>query len=99
MRSLKILVIVLGVMLVVGFVALVVVIAHRVANRQPAPPSPSAPFLAQALELPAGARIETIAVGPDRVVLHLLFPDGAREIVIVDLASGRRLGTIPLKTQ
>ena len=48
--------------------------------------------------MPAGARIETIGVGTDRLVLAVLKPDGTRELLIVDLASGRRLGTIPLGT-
>lgn len=100
MRALKILVVVMGIMLVGGFATLVVVIANRIASKQAATPAPSpAPFAASPIELPAGTRIETIAVGPDRFVLHLLLPDGSRELAIIDLASGRRLGTVPLKTQ
>jgi len=101
MRALKILVVVLGVLLVGGFVTLVVVIAGRVAQRQGSPtaaPAAGPPFAAAPIELPAGARIETIAVGPDRIVLHLALPDGNRELVIIDLTSGRRLGAIPLRT-
>jgi Family of unknown function (DUF6476) len=101
MRALKILVVVLGVLLVGGFITLVVVIAGRIAQRQTAPtatqPAPP-PFAAAPIELPAGARIETIAVGPDRIVVHLALPGGNRELVIIDLASGRRLGAIPLRT-
>jgi Family of unknown function (DUF6476) len=97
MRALKILVVVLGVLLVGGFVTLVVVIAGRVAQRQ-GTPTAAAPFAGAPIELPAGARIETIAVGPDRLVLNLALPDGNRELVIIDLASGRRLGAIPLRT-
>jgi len=105
MRALKILVVVLGVLLVGGFVTLVVVIAGRVAQRPGSPtaapttaPAAGSPFAAAPIELPAGARIETIAAGPDRIVVHLALPDGNRELVIIDLASGRRLGAIPLRT-
>lgn len=97
MRALKILVVVMGVMLVGGFATLIAVVAGRVAQRQSAAPA-SPPFSAAPIELPAGVRIETIGVGPDRLVLDLALPDGNRELVIIDLFSGRRLGAIPLRT-
>lgn len=96
MRALKILVVVMGVMLVGGFATLIAVIAGRVAQRQSAAPA-SPPLAAAPIELPAGARLETIGVGPDRLVLDLALPDGNRELVIIDLASGRRVGVIPLR--
>ena len=96
MRALKILVVVMGILLVGGFVTLIAVIANRVAQREAARPA-AQPFAAAPIELPAGARIETVAVGPDRLVVHLALPDGNRELLILDLATGRRLGTIPLK--
>jgi hypothetical protein len=95
-RALKILVIVMGVLLVGGFAALIVVIASRVAHRQPAAAS-SAPFQAAPVNLPSGARIETIGVGADRLVLDVVEADGGRQLIILDLATGRRLGTIPLR--
>lgn len=97
MRTLKILVVVMGIMLVGGFAILVAVIAGRVANKQAAAPSGAA-FVASPIDLPADARIEAIGVGADRLVLHLALPDGNRELVVIDLTSGKRLGTIPLRT-
>ena len=94
MRALKILVVVMGVMLVGGFATLVAVIISRVAQRQAA--VQTQPFTAAPLELPAGARIEALGVGSDRLVLHVALPDGNRELVVIDIASGRRLGAIPL---
>src|SRR5438309_897805 len=35
--------------------------------------------------------------GPDRLVIDLLLADGTRQLLIIDLATGRRLGTIPLR--
>ena len=96
LRALKLLVVVMGIMLVGGFATLVAVIAQRAAQRQPAV-TPAQPFAAAPIELPAGARIETMAVGPDRLVIHMVLPDGNRELLIIDLASGRRLGAIPLR--
>jgi hypothetical protein len=99
LRVLKVLVVVMGVMLVVGFAALVAVLAGRLSRGGPAI-SGSRPIAAAPLDLPAGARIETIGVGvgAERLVLAVVLPDGARELVIVDIASGRRLGSIPLRT-
>jgi hypothetical protein len=93
-RALKILVVIMGIMLVGGFIALVVSIAYMAKHRQVAAP---APYAAPPIELPAGARIETMALGADRLVLNIVTQDGGRELLVLDLASGRRLGTIPLR--
>jgi hypothetical protein len=97
MAALKTLVVVMGVMLVVGFVALVVVIAGRVSHKT-AGLAATQPYTAAPVEIPAGARIEAMSAGPDRLVLDLLLPDGNRELAVIDLGTGRRLGTIPLWT-
>jgi hypothetical protein len=38
-----------------------------------------------------------MTAGPDRLILALVSPDGGRQLVIIDLASGSRLGTIELR--
>jgi len=99
-RALRILVVVMGVMLVGGFIALVVSIAYMAKHRQAAAPVAAvvpAPYAAPPIELPAGAHIETMALGADRLVLNIITQDGNRELLVLDLASGRRLGTIPLR--
>jgi hypothetical protein len=101
-RALKILVVVMGVILVGGFFALIVSIAYTAKHRQAIPPTATAPaapvpYAAPPIELPAGARIEAMALGTDRLVLNIITPDGNRELLVLDLASGRRLGTIPLR--
>jgi len=95
MRSLKILVVVMGVLLVGGTAALVAAIAVRLSQRGPA----AATFAAPPVALPNGARIEAMSTGPDRIVLNVLLVDGARELVVIDLHTGRQLGTIPLAEQ
>jgi hypothetical protein len=92
-RALKILVVVMGVMLVTGFAVLVVLVAGRFSHPRALPVAAEAP-----LELPPGARIESIGVGADRLALAVILPNGDRQIVVIDLATGRRLGTIPLHT-
>jgi hypothetical protein len=90
----------MGILLVGGFIALIVSIAYMTKHRQPTVPEAAvapAPYAAPPVELPAGARIETMALGADRLVLNIVTQDGSREILVLDLASGRRLGTIPLR--
>jgi hypothetical protein len=95
MRALKILVIVMGVMLVVGFSALVAVIAGRVSRGGPAATAVHG-FGSPAIEIPRGARIEAMTAGSDRLILALELLEGGRQLVVIDLANGVRLGTIEL---
>ncbi|HEX5319104.1 MAG TPA: DUF6476 family protein [Stellaceae bacterium] len=95
MRGLKLLVVVMGVMLVVGVAALTAAIAVKLKGR----PQPAAAFAAPPLDLPPGSRIEAMSTGPDRVVLDLVLADGTRQLVVIDLATGRRLGMIPVRTE
>ena|ERR1700676_2118607 len=96
MRALKILVVVMGVMILAGFATLLVVIAGRL-SRGASVTASSQSFAASPIELPAGARIEAIGAGGDRLVLGLVLADGNRELIIIDLATGHRLGAIPLR--
>lgn len=93
MRALKILVIVMGVMIVVGVAVLVSVIIGRVSGAA----STARPFVGAPIDLPPGARIEGMTADANRLVLRLALPDGASELVVIDLATGARLGTIPLR--
>jgi hypothetical protein len=95
MRALKIAVVVMGVMLVVGFATLVVVIAGRI-SRGGSGPTAARAFTSQPIEIPRGARIEAMTAGPDKLILGLALPEGGRELVVIDLATGTRLGTIDL---
>jgi len=97
MRALKIAVLVMGVLLVVGTVALIVAIATRVSHKA-AEPAARAAYAAPPIDLPAGSQIEAMTAGPDRLVIDLLLADGTRQLLVIDLATGRRLGTIPLRT-
>jgi hypothetical protein len=93
-RALKILVAVMGVMLVAGVVVLVVTLAARFAHRTSPPP---AAFTASPITLPQGAKIERMSTGPDRIVLAVGLADGGTELVVIDLATGRLMGIVPLR--
>jgi hypothetical protein len=97
MRALKILVVVMGVMIVVGTGVLIAVIAGRL-SRGGATTGGARPFGTTAIDVPRGARIEAMTAGPDRLVLELTLAEGGRELVVIDLITGARLGTIELRT-
>jgi hypothetical protein len=96
MRALKIVVVVMGVMLVVGFAALIAVVAGRLSQRGSAA-GIDHPFPTTAIDVPRGARIEAMTGSPNRLILQLALPDGERQLVVVDLTTGLRLGTIELR--
>lgn len=94
MRGLKVLVIVMSVVLVAGFAALVAGIAVRMSRGGSAAPRI---FAARPIDIPRGARIEAMTTGADRLVLGLELSDGNRQLLIIDLATGARLGTVELR--
>jgi uncharacterized protein DUF6476 len=96
MRGLKILVVVMGVMLIVGFVALLAVIAGRVSRSGSALNAPR-PFATTPIDIPRGARIEAMTAGTDRLILGLALPEGGRQLLVIDMATGALLGTIELR--
>ena len=96
MRALKILVVVMGVLLVIGFAGLIAGIAAKLSRDRPGA-SAERPFAASAIDIPPGARIETMTASSNRLILDLALPDGGRQLVVVDLATGDRLGTIALR--
>lgn len=93
MRALKILVGVMGAMILAGVAVLGATVAGRLAKSTP----PHQVFTAPAIDIPAGARVESMSTGADRIILDLILPDGERQLLIVDLANGRKLGTVPLR--
>ena len=95
MRALKALVVIMGIMILIGVAALIAAIAGRLAR--PAPEA-ARPYVAAPIELPRGARVEAMAAGPDRLVLDLVLPEGERQLLILDLATGRRMVVIELRS-
>jgi hypothetical protein len=102
-RGLKSLVIMLGVLLVGGMAALVAAIAWRGSHPPPPTAPPARPPAARqpydgVLDLPAGAEIVSLHEAGERLILLLGLPGGRRQLVIIDIGSGARLGTIELRT-
>ena len=99
MQALKALVIVLGVMIVAGIAVIGVTIYHRATNlvNSPVPGSTEPGFARVALELPPGSRIVEMTAEGDRLILRLRLADGGWRILILDMATGKRLGTFELR--
>jgi Family of unknown function (DUF6476) len=96
LRALKILVIVMGAMLVVGFAALIVAIAGKVSHRRTESTGHRPPAAAP-IDIPRGARLEAMTTAPDRLILDFVMPEGERQIVVIDLTTGARVGLIELR--
>lgn len=93
MRGITVLVIVLGILILVMTTVVIGVIAGRLA-RGPGKPMPA--LAGAAVEIPPGARIVAMTNGGDRLVVALTLPDGGQQLLVIDLATGTRLGTIEL---
>lgn len=111
MRALKTLVIVLGVLIAAGLVAVVVAVIGRVSGDGPilagSGEQGRAAFGDVKIDLPAGARVLRWDVAGDRLIVHLSSsgddfagPSGAgprgTRVLVIDLGTGKKLGSIVL---
>jgi flagellar basal body-associated protein FliL len=102
MRALKLLVVVLGVLIVIGLGGLVATVAGRMANKSaPAGASGAAPvaFGRSVILVPAGATLVSVEGAGDRLVARLELPGGEQQLVVIDLGTGKALGTLELVPQ
>ncbi len=95
MRSLKILVVVLGVLIVFALGVLAYGLATRVGRL--ATPGDTPAFGETDVDLPAGASVEETRIGNGRLVLRIRHADGQQSLMVFDLDTGRLLGTVRLK--
>ena len=89
---LKVLVIVMGLLIVAGFIIVAAEIARRMSSPSTARPPASAAF-SERIALPAGAKIISMTTAGERLVVHVETPAGPAAY-IVDPRSGTLLGTI-----
>jgi hypothetical protein len=103
-RALTILVVAMGVAILAGIAVIAATVAGRTFHSAPrtaasvTPAPPPAPFTAAPIDLPKGAHVAAISTGTDRLVINVALADGSQELIVIDLATGRRLGTVPLHT-
>lgn len=87
---LKVLVIVMGLLIVAGFVVVAAEIARRMSNSA----TSRSPAFAERVALPPGAKVVSMAPIGERLAIHVETPGGSSAAYIVDPRSGALLGTI-----
>ncbi len=97
MRALKALVIGMGILILIGFAAVVVAVIQRAGDdpstiRSGAPAEPV--FGDVRMKLPPGAQVIGTSADGGRLIVHLKLAGGEARIVVIDLATGKRLGAI-----
>lgn len=97
MRSLKLLVIVLGILIVAAVATIMVTLVNRSGDGKGGGAGDK-PW-AQTLQVPAGATIAGFRLDGDRLVIRLAVPGKPDELRILDLTRGRQIGTVTLKPQ
>ena len=96
MKALKVLVIAMALLLVGGLGLLGYGVATRVSAPKTAPAAAAVrDFGAVEVAVPAGARIEQMAVAGERVVLRL-GGGGSEQVIVLDPAAGRVAGAFQL---
>ncbi len=100
MRWLKALVIGMAILIVVGTVVIAVMLARRSGSDGEAASGATGGSAAvtprRRIALPAGARVIETALDGDRVALRIALANGTERLVIIDIRTGRRLGTLDL---
>ncbi|HEY3916140.1 MAG TPA: DUF6476 family protein [Stellaceae bacterium] len=98
MRGLKVLVVVMGLVLVAGVVALGFAVEYRIDHPRPAGSAPSVPPPhASTIDLPAGARVVGAEASGDRLVVRIELAGGSEKLIIVNLATGEPVSTVTLR--
>ena len=102
MRALKILVVVLGIAVLLGFFGLIAGIVYKASRLAEAPATATPPATARpawgrvGLDQPQGTRIHALETAGGYIVLHLYTdaPGIDERVVVVDPATGATVGTI-----
>jgi len=89
-QVLKGLVVVMGILILAGLGVITVTLVGRSSS------SGGDAFDRLSLGLPAGSRVVSSAASGARLALTVRLPDGSERVVIVDMARGKRLGTVTL---
>ncbi|MFW5835256.1 MAG: hypothetical protein ACOCYE_14280 [Pseudomonadota bacterium] len=98
LKVLKLFVVVAGVVLLIGTTAFVYLfLEKRETDRLAAAARETAP--AEAIAVPAGARVVDLRFEQGRTLAMLTADDGRTYLMLVDVASGRRLGLVVLEPE
>ena len=100
MKPLLALVIIMSVLIVAGIVVVIATIANRMGGggREATSTRAAPAFAAADLPIPAGCQVMETTTADDRLILRLGSGERCNQILIVDMATGRLLGTLRLVT-
>jgi hypothetical protein len=90
---LKVLVVVMGLLIVVGFIVVAAEISRRMSSASSGP-TPSGAAFSERIALPSGSQVVSVSPAGDRVTVHVKAADGRSTLYIVDPRNGALLGTI-----
>jgi hypothetical protein len=90
---LKVLVVVMGLLIVVGFIVVAAEISRRMSSASSGP-TPSGAAFSERIALPSGSQVVSVSPAGDRVAVHVKAADGRSTLYIVDPRNGALLGTI-----
>jgi hypothetical protein len=97
MKPLVALVIIMGVLIVAGVVVVVVTIVNRMgAGGRTEDTRAAAAFATADLPVPAGCQVMETTTADDRLILRLGSGERCNQVLIVDMATGKLLGTLRL---
>ena len=96
MKPLVALVIIMGVLIVAGIVVIVVTIVSRMGGDRTANSVVAPQFAAVDLAVPAGCQVVETTTAADRLILRLGTGERCNQVLIVDMATGKLLGTVRL---
>lgn len=92
---LKVLVIVMGLLIVAGFIVVAAEIARRMSNPNGSrSPAATAAAFSQRIALPSGAQVISMESVADRLVVHVRTVDGQSSAYFIEPRTGALLGTV-----
>ncbi|MFI4998601.1 MAG: DUF6476 family protein [Reyranellales bacterium] len=90
---LKVLVIVMGLLIVAGFVVVAVEVTRRMSTPY-IPRPPAGPTFSERVPLPPGAKVVGMTAVGERLVINIEIQGGGTAVYVVDPRNGALLGTI-----
>jgi hypothetical protein len=88
-----VLVVVMGLLIVVGFIVVASEIARRMSSASSGAAPSGATFTGR-IALPSGSQVVSVSPAGDRVAVHVKAADGRSTLYIVDPRNGALLGTV-----
>ena len=96
MKGLLALVIVLGVLIVAALIVVIVTIVNRMGASKETTAGTPAAFDAVDVPVPAGCQVVETVTATGRLILRLGTGERCSQLIVIDLETGKQLGTVRL---